>query len=792
MPQPIQIPISSPVQGVNRVVNREGQSPGNCWDALNVLPYDRFGRHRVAQRFGTAKLYSTALGSTQIQGLLPIYNISYGGSFVATHTQPFTPWIHLPIGGSTSITVSTSTNNLFFTDTGGGDVNGSISAGTDNGPQFNSTVLNYGQGFQLSFDVNYTYPGFLSSGPTDAFLWVYIPVSSTATTFADTPRMQAYFDFSPIGNGYAELDGSTGSGTGTYIGESVSTPPSISIPVTINWTESGDASATLNGVATDYNFTGPNVGYVNIPRSGAGYHFQFFAELPTNQVGSVNNVGGTMTLSNIVLSYGAPSPAGGAVSYQTLLIAVCGGYLFVGDSFGNLFKPTIGQSGAPSISSTAPQVGMCYADGVVFIADGSSTLWGYTLLTSTLAAVVPVPSPGNITGIVPTDCNLCCNWRGRVVVAGDSNNPQNVYFSRPSGTYFNSVTSTEVLIGPGVDWDYSQSDPAAAFASNLATSGKIGQPVMSLIPFSDDLLKVGCSHSLWMYQGDPADGGSCVNVSQLLGICGPNAWCVDPAGTLWFVATGGLFSVRPAWEFYRPPEAVTVANVNTFFDALDPGSTAVTLVYDADSHYLHVLMTPTDQLTVGTHLTLDTRDPQNPAFFPQSFPVAQGPNVSCIFFADANPNNRTIAFGGQDGYIRSWGEFLPRTTAPCVDDDGVPINAYVVLGPYNPVPGQAATLTGVTLNLAEIPPGLSSTQWSLAATTVAGPTAYDVTEGTGANQHAKAVVGMVLDRRQKTFRQRLRGGFFTLTLANTIDTDLFGLESGVLEFLPSGRERNFR
>lgn len=766
---PIQIPIASPVGGVNRVVNREGQGAENCWDALNVLPFDRFGRHRVNQRYGLSKLYSTAAGTTPIQGLLPIFNISYASSFNATHTQPFNSWTNVP-ASTANFVVSTGGNSIEFSSPPGTI---GTSANSDLGPMFNSTVLN--DAWQLTFDVNYV-------GPTSAELWVYIPASSTAATFGSTPRMQGYFQFQAVGGGYAELDDISGSGTGAYTDQYPATPINTSIPCAITWDSAGNATATIAGATTDQNYSVGTGGSVNITKSGDGYHFKFYGE--------IDDLGSSFTVSNIQLSYGQLSSNGGNVSYQPLLIAVCGGYVYVGDYQGNLTKAPHGQA-TPQVSSTASRVSMCYADGVVFIADGSSTLWGYTIQTSTVAAVAPVPSPGNITGTVPTYCNLCCNWRGRVVLAGDSNNPQNVYFARPAGTYFNTVTSTNVSIGPGVDWDYSQPDPAAAFASNLATSGKIGQPVVALIPFSDDYLKIGCSHSLWMYQGDPADGGTCVNVSQLLGIVGKDAWCVDPAGTLWFVATGGLFSVRPAWEFYRPPDAVSVMNVNPYFDTLNPSSTYVNLVFDADQHFLHILMSPTNG-TAGTHLTMDARNPEAFSFWPQSFVSTAGPTAACIFTGDSNPNNRVIALGGNDGYIRSWGEFEPLTTTPSLDDDGTAINAYIVLGPWQPSPGQAAVLSGVTLNLAETPFGLSSTSWNVTATIIAGPTAYDVTEGVGGNLHPQPTVGMTLDRRQKTFRQRLRGGFFTMKLANTIDTDFFGLESGVLEFMPAGRNRDLR
>lgn len=44
-------------------MNREGQPPDTCWNALNVLPYDRYGRLRVAQRPGLVKLYPNAIGT---------------------------------------------------------------------------------------------------------------------------------------------------------------------------------------------------------------------------------------------------------------------------------------------------------------------------------------------------------------------------------------------------------------------------------------------------------------------------------------------------------------------------------------------------------------------------------------------------------------------------------------------------------------------------------------------------------------------------------------------------------
>lgn len=84
------IPIVSPLKGVIRAVNREGQPPESCWDAQNMVPYDRYGRKRVAQRGGALRQYSTRIGHNSgdgfgwVQNLIEAPNIVYPGQEVFT------------------------------------------------------------------------------------------------------------------------------------------------------------------------------------------------------------------------------------------------------------------------------------------------------------------------------------------------------------------------------------------------------------------------------------------------------------------------------------------------------------------------------------------------------------------------------------------------------------------------------------------------------------------------------------------------------------------------------------
>lgn len=72
-----QVPLMSPTKGVVRAVAREGQPPDTLWNATNALPYDRYGRKRLAQRGGLIRQFPSALDSSFIQGMIEAPNIIY-------------------------------------------------------------------------------------------------------------------------------------------------------------------------------------------------------------------------------------------------------------------------------------------------------------------------------------------------------------------------------------------------------------------------------------------------------------------------------------------------------------------------------------------------------------------------------------------------------------------------------------------------------------------------------------------------------------------------------------------
>lgn len=86
-----QVPITTPIKGVVRAVNREGQPPESCWDAQNVLPYDRYGRKRLAQRGGLKKQYPNRMAASFVQGMIEAPNIIYPPAALTIPLDPGLP-----------------------------------------------------------------------------------------------------------------------------------------------------------------------------------------------------------------------------------------------------------------------------------------------------------------------------------------------------------------------------------------------------------------------------------------------------------------------------------------------------------------------------------------------------------------------------------------------------------------------------------------------------------------------------------------------------------------------------
>ena len=117
------ISLGSPIKGVVRTFGRESQPDETCWNALNIVPYDRWGRLRVSQRTGTVKQWPSRIGSGNfVQGMGVANFITYPGQNISGVVVGPNPMIG-PGTGSTGgpITSTNSTGTvLLVTSTGPG------------------------------------------------------------------------------------------------------------------------------------------------------------------------------------------------------------------------------------------------------------------------------------------------------------------------------------------------------------------------------------------------------------------------------------------------------------------------------------------------------------------------------------------------------------------------------------------------------------------------------------------------------------------------------------------------
>jgi hypothetical protein len=468
------------------------------------------------------------------------------------------------------------------------------------------------------------------------------------------------------------------------------------------------------------------------------------------------------------------------VGYINSLVMVTNGDVYIGAADN---VSTAGNNATSLISSTA-LVSLSYLSPNVFFASGQSTTTYMPVSTQLLSTLVAS------TGIAPTFCNLTANWRGRLILTQDTNNPQNVYASR---------------LGVFNDFNYAAlNDPAAAWAANFSESGQIGEPITAFIPFNDDLAVVSCINSVWLIEGDPSDGGSFVKLSDAMGIVGPRAWVTDAAHTLYFVGTSGLYSLRPFWAQYQAPQNLTDKSWQQFFQSIDRNQNSITLVYDELNQYINIFVTPYNSVTGGVHLIFDIR---NGGLWPVQYGGDIGPATAVSFVPGyALPSvdstgfpigptvpQQTIALGGFSSCVY---QIDPNTVFDYAVAGNFAISSFANFQAVNPLPGRMGIAHAIEMDMGELPPPYAA--WNAVITLKSGAVAADVsddisypTRDTTVNSTAylqwSASTG--LDRRQVVFRPRLGGAWFGLQIGNSTASTTWSFEQAAITFAESGYNR---
>jgi hypothetical protein len=254
-------------------------------------------------------------------------------------------------------------------------------------------------------------------------------------------------------------------------------------------------------------------------------------------------------------------------------------------------------------------------------------------------------------GIPPLNCPLCCNYRGRLTLAGGSI----WYMSR--------------LLDPNdFDYGYDPNDPSRAVGGTSTTTGGIPDPLLALIPHSDEYLLFGCERSIWHLTADPAYGGQIFALSREIGVLGPNAWCNAPDGSSLIFSRDGVYQVPPGAASI--PQSVSRPTLPVELLDADWAANTISLEYDVRDRGVHIDVTPSAG-TAGTHYFLDM---VAGGFWPVVTPAGQQPTATIRYAAGSNVAGYVL-LGSYDGYIR-------RYSTAATTDDGTAIDSFMLYGPF--------------------------------------------------------------------------------------------------------------
>ncbi|KKN60029.1 hypothetical protein LCGC14_0536160 [marine sediment metagenome] len=455
-------------------------------------------------------------------------------------------------------------------------------------------------------------------------------------------------------------------------------------------------------------------------------------------------------------------------------------------------KPTKGQLVYQNGSDPAVMV-------VDFINGDDDTMYGFvisgtfevtTAITSTVggAGNVIFPSPAapvsnphwydwtpynndtSTYGTMPNKAYIGCLYRGRGVLSGDPEHPNQWYMSRQNHLF---------------DFNFASNDVQTAVAGSNADAGELGDIVRALIPFKDDYLIIGCASQIWYMAGDPAAGGSLNELDLTTGIYGPQSWCIDNAGNLYFWGTNGLYKTTVPGV----PENISRAKLPKLVtdEGVNPATHRITLVYDRVRTGIIICITLMSDGTSSNYFY----DLTTGGFFPESYPTECG--VYSAFYYAANDSDYSgLLVGSKDGYIRTFSDSDKSDVLG--DDSASSINAYCTWGPIKLARGD--DLYGI-VNALEIitaggaSGGSQSDSNDVSYNIFVANTAEEILEKLSANTDYRVTGTVIAPGRPKgsRIRKRFRAMYLGLRLWNSTVAETWSVNKIIGNIKAGGKFR---
>jgi hypothetical protein len=376
--------------------------------------------------------------------------------------------------------------------------------------------------------------------------------------------------------------------------------------------------------------------------------------------------------------------------------------------------------------------------------------------------------PDGASGSLPDQAYLGCLWKGRMVLSGNPDHPEQWYMSRA---------------GDHTDWLYVQNSPLAPIAGNNGDLGEIGDIVTCLIPYTDDYLIVGCMSTIEIFRGDPQDGGSKDSLDGETGIFGSQSWCIDNDRNLWFWGTNGIYKMTPNRQV-QPVSNIALPEI-VVDEGVDPSTHRIVMQYDKLNHGILVTVTLLADGTNSNYFISLTET--TTGIFPETYPTPCGA-YSLFFYNATDKDYQTLLVGCTDGYIR---KFDPTAKDDDVGATDTAISSYVL---YPIVPMSEPDYEGKTQSVTISVSGgaASGDHQDSDGVTVDYYTADDAeTLIEDVKDGATALYTETLSAtgRSQRIREKVRGAWLGLKFSNSTASETFAINRVLADFTPAGRIR---
>jgi len=258
-------------------------------------------------------------------------------------------------------------------------------------------------------------------------------------------------------------------------------------------------------------------------------------------------------------------------------------------------------------------------------------------------------------GAMPSEAKLVCRYRGRLVLAGHASYPHQWWMSRVANPW---------------DFLYNANDPLSAISGQDADAGEIGDIITALIPYGDDYLLIGGSHSIHLVTGDPAAGGRIDEISSDVGIYSQHSWCKDSNGNLYFFGNNGIYKMEGGRS---KPQNLSIGVLPKLIEdwAVDNSTDRIVLTYDPKRDGILISKVDnSDGSNEGYWFSLKTM-----GFYPEAYPE-ECSIWSSVYYDSMDSSYRKTVYGGYDGYLRYFDDTAKSDDAGAANEA---ISSYVAL-----------------------------------------------------------------------------------------------------------------